>query len=172
MVAELPLRTQTIALWSEHNPGLDTSPMEIVAQLKRISSLLEVAVEHVYAGAALTAAEVELLVPLRYADEAVTAIRLAELLSMSRAGVSKTLAKLEHQGMISRTTNPADRRSALITLSDAGKRAVDDVFPRELAAHVKLFAGLGRDRMKVLAELNHLAAAMESQLNQSAVGGG
>ncbi|PTR43158.1 MarR family transcriptional regulator [Rhodococcus sp. OK611] len=167
-MAEPSLRTQTIALWNEHNPTLDTSPMEVVAQVKRISSLLELAVERAYAGAMLTVAEVELLVPLRYADNPVTAIRLAELLGISRAGVSKTLANLEHRGMLSRTPNPADRRSALIKLSDAGIRAVDDVFPRELEAHAQLLAGLGKGRAKVLTALNHLAETMESQLNRSA----
>lgn len=161
------LRAQTLARWRERNPALDTSPMEIVAQIKHISSLLEVAVEPVYTEAVLTAAEVELLVPLRYADEAVTAIRLAELLGMSRAGVSKTLTNLERRGMISRTTNPTDRRSALIALSDAGMSAVDDVFPRELGAHARLLTGLGKDRSKVLAALAHLAATLESQLNPS-----
>ncbi|NKR39711.1 MarR family transcriptional regulator [Rhodococcus hoagii] len=164
------LRAQTFALWSEHNPALDTSPMEIVAQIKRISSLLDVAVEPVYAAAALTSAEVELLVPLRYADEAVTAIRLAELLGMSRAGVSKTLANLERKGMISRATNPADRRSALIVLSDAGIHAIDDVFPRELEAHARLLAGLGQNRQKALAALNDLAETMESSLGLAAGG--
>ncbi|KHO22089.1 MULTISPECIES: MarR family winged helix-turn-helix transcriptional regulator [Mycolicibacterium] len=161
------LRAQTITLWTERNPALNTSPMEIVAQIKHISSLLDAAVEPVYAEAVLTAAEVELLVPLRYADEAVTAIRLAELLGMSRAGVSKTLTNLERKGMISRTTNPADRRSALIALSDAGMSAVDDVFPRELEAHARLLAGLGKDWNKVLNALTHLAETLESQLNPS-----
>ncbi|MBM4574783.1 MarR family transcriptional regulator [Rhodococcus hoagii] len=159
------LRARTIALWGERNPALDTSPMEIVAQIKRISSLLDAAVEPIYAEAVLTAAEVELLVPLRYADEAVTAIRLAELLGMSRAAVSKTLANLERKKMISRTPNPADRRSALITLSEAGMSAVDDVFPRELEAHARLLAALGADRNKVLTAFAHLAATLESQLN-------
>lgn len=159
------LRAQTIALWHEHNPGLDTSPMEIVAQIKHISALLDTAIEPVYADAVLTAAEAELLVPLRYADEAVTAIHLAELLGMSRAGVSKTLAKLENRGLISRTTNPADRRSALIALSDAGMSAIDEVFPRELEAHARLLAGLGKERNMILAALTQLAATLETQLS-------
>jgi len=166
MMADSSLRTRTCALWSEHNPALDTSPMEVVAQVKRISALLELAVEQVYAGATLTVAEAELLVPLRYADEAVTAIRLAELLGMSRAGVSKTLAKLEKRGLISRTPNPADRRSALIAMSDTGIDAIDDLFPRELEAHAKLLAGLGQDRDKVLAALNRLTEPMEYQLGR------
>jgi len=161
------LRAQTITRWSERNPALDTSPMEIVALIKHISSLLDAAVEPLYAEAVLTAAEVELLVPLRYADEAVTATRLAELLDMSRAGVSKTLANLERKAMITRTSNPADRRSALIALSAAGRSAVDKVFPRELQAHARMLAGLGEDRNKILDALTHLAATLESQPNPS-----
>ncbi|MUL82807.1 MULTISPECIES: MarR family winged helix-turn-helix transcriptional regulator [unclassified Mycolicibacterium] len=161
------LRTRTLARWAEHNPDLDTSPMEVVAQVKRIAALLELAAENVYTGAALTAAEMELLVPLRYAETSVTAIRLAELLGMSRAGVSKTLAKLQTRGMISRTPNPDDRRSALITLSNKGIHAVDDMFPRELEAHGALLAGLGRQRQNVLDALSQLAQTMESQLQRS-----
>jgi DNA-binding MarR family transcriptional regulator len=165
-MADHSLRSLTCKLWGEHNPALDTSPMEVVAQVKRISALLELSVEPIYNGAELTVTEAELLVPLRFADEAVTAIRLAELLGMSRAGVSKTLAKLERRGLISRAPNPTDRRSALINLTDTGIHAIDDVFPRELEAHAKLLAGLGPDRDNVLAALNHLAETMESQLNR------
>ncbi|MFG1782627.1 MarR family winged helix-turn-helix transcriptional regulator [Rhodococcus oryzae] len=164
-MSDSTLRSRTCKLWGEHNPTLDTSPMEVVSQLKRISALLELAVEPIYNGAELTVAEVELLVPLRYADGAVTAIRLAEHLGMSRAGVSKTLAKLERRGLISRAPNPTDRRSVLIDLTDSGMRAIDDVFPRELDAHAKLLAGLRRDQDEILATLNRLAEAMESQLH-------
>ncbi|MDH6195762.1 DNA-binding MarR family transcriptional regulator [Mycobacterium frederiksbergense] len=166
-MTDTSLRTQTRARWAEHNPDLDTSPMEVVAQVKRISALLDLAVEQIYAGAALTAVEMELLVPLRYAEPPVTAIRLAELLGMSRAGVSKTLAKLQTRGLINRTRNPDDRRSALITLSNKGVHIVDELFPRELDAHAALLAGLGRQRRNVLAALSHLAQTMESQLQRS-----
>lgn len=161
----LPLRSRTRQLWAEHNPGLDTSPMEVVALVKRITALLDRAVETIYDGAALTTAEVELLVPLRHVDEPVTAIRLASRLGMSRAGVSKTLAKLEGRGLITRVVNPADRRAALISMTRAGKDTIDDLFPRELEAHAKLLAGLGRDRDKVLGALTRLAETMESHLN-------
>ncbi|MFD4785132.1 MarR family winged helix-turn-helix transcriptional regulator [Rhodococcus qingshengii] len=135
--------------------------MEIVAQLKRITGLLELAVEPIYADAELTVAEVELLVPLRYAEENVTAIRLAELLGMSRAGVSKALAKLEKRSLIARVQNPADRRSALILMTESGKAAIDQIFPRELDAHGKLFAGLGQSRTDIVAALARLAEVME-----------
>jgi len=102
MTAE-SLRTRTQELWGEHNSGLDTSAMEVVAQVKRISALLDLSVDPIYRGAELTAAEVELMVPLRYAEEPMAAIRLAERLGMSRAGVSKALAKLERGTHCTRT---------------------------------------------------------------------
>ncbi|MBB6377104.1 DNA-binding MarR family transcriptional regulator [Pseudonocardia eucalypti] len=163
----LPLQARTQELWSERNPGLDTSAMQVVALVKRITVLLDRAVEPVYDGAALTTAEVELLVPLRHAESPVTAARLADRLGMSRAGVSKTLGKLEKRGLITRTVNPADRRAAPITLTPEGKDVIDTVFPRELEAHTQLLAGLGTDRQRVVDALTLLAETMDSRLGQA-----
>ncbi|RZQ66018.1 MarR family winged helix-turn-helix transcriptional regulator [Amycolatopsis suaedae] len=160
----LPLQARTRELWREHNPELDTSPMEVVALVKRVNGVLNHAVEALYDGAALTVAEVELLVPLRYADTPVTAARLASRLGMSRAGVSKALGRLEKRGLIAREVNPADRRAALVTLTPEGERTIDDLFPRELAVHGHLLDGLGDDRASVVAALTRLAEAMESRL--------
>lgn len=161
---EQSLRSRTIDLWGERNPGLDTSPMEVVAQVKRISSLLDLAVASIYASADISASDVDLLVPLRYADHPVAAVRLAEMLGMSRAGVSKTLAKLERRNLIERAPNPVDRRSATITISEKGSALIDDVFPRELAAHADALAGLADEHAAVMSALETLAVAMERHL--------
>ncbi|MGB2718278.1 MAG: MarR family transcriptional regulator [Rhodococcus sp. (in: high G+C Gram-positive bacteria)] len=160
-MTDASLRELTCTRWAESNPGLDASPMQVVAQIKRIVALLELAVEPIYAEAGVTVAEVELMVPLRYGTEPVTAARLAELLGMTRAGVSKALGKLERRGFLERMQNAEDRRSASITLTDAGKDVVDEVFPRELAAHSRLFDALGARRERVLEALNILAESME-----------
>ena len=149
--------------WAEHNPGLDTSPMELVGLLKRAGGLLERAVEPLYEGALLTAPELDMLVPLRHAPEPLIARRIAERLGMSRAGVSKTLAKLERRGFIARTPSPADRRAALVTITEAGAKAVDELFPRQLAAEVDLLSALGEDREWVLKAMGRLVEAMEAR---------
>ncbi|SDQ38654.1 MarR family winged helix-turn-helix transcriptional regulator [Actinopolyspora saharensis] len=159
----LPLQERTRELWDQHNPELDTSPMEVVALIKRITALLDRAVEPIYEGAALTTSEVELLVPLRHSEEPVTASRLASRLGMSRAGVSKALAKLEERGLITRSANPADRRAALISTTRTGNETIDHLFPRELEAHAELLAGLGRDRQHVVEALTLLADTMSSR---------
>ncbi|MFB7719091.1 MarR family winged helix-turn-helix transcriptional regulator [Nocardia sp. NPDC056100] len=157
------LRDRTIERWREHNPAMDTSPMQLIGQLKRISGLLDRAVEPIYSEADVSPAEVELLVPLRYSTEPITAIRLAEHLGMSRAGVSKTLTKLEQKGLIARTPNPDDRRSALVHLTETGIAAIDQVFPRELQCHAALLADLGPNRARILQALQDLAHALETR---------
>jgi DNA-binding MarR family transcriptional regulator len=157
-VAPGDVRTQ----WAAHNPGLDTSPMELVGLLKHATGLLNRALEPLYEGAPLTAPEVDMLIPLRHATGPVIARGLAERLGLSRAGVSKALSKLERRGFITRTPNPADRRAALVTITEAGARAVDDLFPRQLAAEVDLLAGLGDDREWVRKALGRLVEVMET----------
>ena len=158
-----PSPAEIRAQWAEHNPGLDTSPMELVGLLKRAGGLLDRAVEPLYEGALLTAPELDMLVPLRHASDPIIARRIAERLGMSRAGVSKTLAKLESRGFITRTPSPADRRAALVTITEAGAKAIDDLFPRQLATEVELLAALGDDREWVLKALGRLVDVMESK---------
>ncbi|OZC71411.1 MarR family transcriptional regulator [Rhodococcus sp. 06-462-5] len=164
-MTDASLRELTCARWAEFDPELDTSPMQVVAQIKRIVALLELAVEPIYDAADVTVAEMELMVPLRHAVEPATAVRLAELLGMTRAGVSKALGKLERRGFLERVQNAEDRRSASITLTDAGKDVVDEVFPRELAAHGRLFDALGARRMQVLEALDVLAESMDDAVS-------
>lgn len=150
--------------WMRHHPGLDTSAMEVVALVKQVSALFDRAVEPLYDGAALTAPEADLLIPLRHATEPAIARRLADNMGMSRAGVSKTLAKLEKRGHIARTPNPADRRAALVTITESGKQAIDQIFPRQVATEAELLSALGEDRAAVVDALARLAEVMENGL--------
>jgi DNA-binding MarR family transcriptional regulator len=131
-----------------------------VALLKRATRLLDRALESLDAVAPPTAPEVDVLIPLRHATGPVIARRLAEWLGLSRAGVSKTLAKLERRGFNARTPNPADRHVALVT--GAGVRAVDTLFPRRPAAEVALPGGLGEAREWVVKALGRLVEALET----------
>ncbi len=161
----LPLQARTQELWAERNPDLDTSAMAVVALVNRINAALDRAVEHVYDGAAITQAEVRLLVPLRYLDQPVTAAHLAGQLGMSRAGISKTLAKLEKRGFVTRCAKPADRRATLVSITTDATDTLDALFPRELEAHAEVLAELGSERHEVLTAMTRLADAMESRLN-------
>jgi DNA-binding MarR family transcriptional regulator len=154
------LRSQTVKSWQEHRPDLDTSPMEIVALINAITAGLDRAVEQAYVGSGVTSADMGLLVPLRYSTDSVTAARLAERLNMSRAGVSKTLTRLERRGILERRPHPTDRRSAAVQLTKHGINLVDQLFPRELHAHRQLLSMLEPDRDRIVESLTALAKAV------------
>ncbi|GAA3564028.1 MarR family transcriptional regulator [Amycolatopsis ultiminotia] len=143
------------------NPGLDTSAMPVVALLKRAIGQLDRALEPVYEGAELTAPELDLLIPMRDLGRPVIARRLAEHRHMSRAGISKALAKLEKRGFVERAPSPADRRASLVWVTDAGKAALDALFPKQVAVESTLLAGLGEDRERVLEALSILDEVFE-----------
>ncbi|NDZ80868.1 MarR family transcriptional regulator [Streptomyces sp. SID10853] len=160
----LPSPAEVRAQWSSAHPGLDTASMEVVELLKRAIALVSTAVESVYEGAPLTVPEVDLLIPLRYATAPVIARRIAEHHGLSRAAVSKTLAKLDRRGFITRTPSAADKRVALITVTPEGKKAVDALFPHQLKVESVLLSALGDDQPKVLEALSLLVRSMESRL--------
>ena len=152
------------AQWAAARPDLDTSPMAVVGPFKRIDALLSTALAPLYEGAAVTEPEFDLLLQLRYADGPVIARRLADNMNCSRAAVSKLLAKLESRGYVDRRPSPADRRSALVTATDAGRDVVDAMFPRQLAIEADLLQDLGDDRDRVVATLNLLARTLERRM--------
>lgn len=160
-MAVQPHPTTVPEQWSAHHPGIDTDAMEIIGLLKHITGQIARAIEPLYDDAPLTAPEVDLLVPLRHLDRPVIARRIAESRKMSRAGISKALAKLEKRGFVARTPSTADRRASLISITEEGKAALDALFPRQVAVESRLLSGLGEDRERVVAALTLLADTVE-----------
>lgn len=86
------------------------------------------------------------------------------LLGWEKSRLSHQVRRMEEQGLVAREFNPADRRSAMIVLLPAGRRAIEDAAP----AHVRnvrrrmidLFTPAELDTLTELHEriLNHLAA--------------
>lgn len=160
MIADRASSANLRAFWASARPDLDISPMEVIAPLKQIQYMIEAALEPLYHGADVTAPELDLLIALRYTENPVIARSLAAALNCSPAAISKTLAKLEKRGYIERRPSPSDKRAALVTATEAGRAAVDAMFPRQLAAEGRLLEPLGADRAKVVEALGLLEKAL------------
>ncbi|WP_328623950.1 MarR family transcriptional regulator [Streptomyces sp. NBC_00353] len=150
--------------WVNARPDLNTSSMYVVSPLKRAQALLAIALESVYETSELTPSEMDVLVHLRYLEEPIIARRLAQWLGVSRAAVSKMLAKLEGRGLIERRANSADQRSALVTISQDGIAVIDRLFPRHLDREAQVLSGLGSDRDRVIEALELLVKTLERSL--------
>jgi DNA-binding MarR family transcriptional regulator len=72
--------------------------------------------------------------------------RLNRNLDMSSGGVTKAVTRLERHGFVERVSDPHDRRSTIVRLSDEGRRAQQKVFCELDEGWRDVFAGLPTDR--------------------------
>jgi DNA-binding MarR family transcriptional regulator len=72
---------------------------------------------------------------------------------LTSSGTTKRLDRLERAGLIARQPDPADRRSTLIALTDAGRELVDTATAAHLANERRILAGLTAAEQGRLADL-------------------
>lgn len=78
---------------------------------------------------------------------------LTEQLGIQPGSASEVLAKLENAGLITRTPNEADRRTADLALTEAGKAAVEQAAGERQKRHAEMFAGLSEEEKQTLLAL-------------------
>jgi DNA-binding MarR family transcriptional regulator len=112
----------------------------------------------------LTAADYEVLGVLAGLPEgSMPAQEMGTLLRWEKSRLSHQVRRLQEQGLVARELNPADRRSAMIVLLPAGRRAIEDAAPghvRNVRRHmIDLFTPAELDTLAGLSEriLGHLA---------------
>lgn len=87
---------------------------------------------------------------LSHVEEGLTATDLCQSIGVTAASMSKTLADMEQDGLVSRTPNPEDARSMLVHLTEAGKKRLK-VFPAILTEiEETAFEGFTDDELEKL----------------------
>jgi DNA-binding MarR family transcriptional regulator len=99
-----------------------TAPKGLFAVL-HASSVLESKVEARLSDVGLSLAKLAALNRLAEAGESLPLGQLAERLSCVKSNVTQLVDRLEADGLVSRTSDPSDRRSRLAVLTDAGRAA-------------------------------------------------
>ncbi|EST18928.1 MarR family winged helix-turn-helix transcriptional regulator [Streptomyces roseochromogenus] len=160
MIPSTPADTVS-AWWRQARPDLDTRSMDVFGRLRRLHVLAELEAGYHLSAAQLTSSELDVLITLRHADYPLIARNIAALRGCSRAAMSNILAKMEKRGLVTREPNPADRRAALIRLTDEGARLTDEIFPERLAMEADLLAHLTEsDRKDITQALDLLLNAL------------
>ncbi|HEY5479656.1 MAG TPA: MarR family transcriptional regulator [Gaiellaceae bacterium] len=71
-----------------------------------------------------------LLLELRSAPQGrMRRVELANRLGVTTSGVARQLGPLERRGIVARESNPADARLALVVLTEAGEKIVEQALP-------------------------------------------
>ena len=83
---------------------------------------------------------------------------LATALEMTTGAVTAILDRLEHAGLLRRLPNPADRRSTLIELTDAGKVVSDRMYVEYNQVVANVTRGLTTDNIGYVTDFLQQAA--------------
>lgn len=78
---------------------------------------------------------------------------LAEQVGLSPSGVTRLLNPMDKIGLIEKEDNPRDARVSLVTLSDAGRKIIEEAEISFEYASSALFESLDKKRLSALSEL-------------------
>ncbi|AUT47624.1 MarR family winged helix-turn-helix transcriptional regulator [Achromobacter sp. AONIH1] len=144
-----------IAQWRRERPDIDSSGKEVVGRLIRLEEVVLRAINASQAPHGLKYIEYAVLTTLRVdgAPYQLAPSQLQARLLCSSGGLSNILKRLETQGLVRRTTDKADRRGVLVTLTVKGKHLADKAMPAHAQAEQNLLAMFTPEERDTLARL-------------------
>ncbi len=86
-------------------------------------------------------------------EETITQQRLTERLGIMPGSASEILAKLEKGGLILRSENPDDRRTAIITLTEEGRTLAKEALEQRQNRHKEMLSCLSSEEQSGLLSL-------------------
>ena len=141
--------------WSGIRARQDLEPFQVTARISRIALHIARSQEEAFGRYGLNRGEVGVLAALRFAGpkQQLSPTILFKGLMLSSAGITSRLDRLERHGYVKRTRHPSDRRSVLVQLTDAGRKAVEEAVSADTAREREVVAGLNATERRTLAAL-------------------
>ena len=152
--------------WRRERPDLrdDLDAMATIGRLGRLAAVAGPLVDRVFARHGLRTGEFDVLAALRRSGEpfTLTPSALARTLLLSPAAMTNRLDRLEAAGHVDRRLDPDNRRSMLVSLTAAGRAAVDAAVTEHVRNERALLAPLDDAELRTLDELlRRLLAGLE-----------
>ncbi|PSL01589.1 DNA-binding MarR family transcriptional regulator [Haloactinopolyspora alba] len=141
--------------WRAERPDLDHTPMGVVGRISRAARFLERGMQDNFAAHGLRGYEFDILATLRRAGHPyqLTAGDLVGTSMKTSGAITNRIDRLAAKGLVSRETDPTNRRSVLITLTEHGHQVVDDTVADHLDRERQLLAALRPEEQEQLAGL-------------------
>jgi DNA-binding MarR family transcriptional regulator len=154
------------AQWAREAPGLDTTPMAVVARVGRAHAYMDHGLEETFARYGLSRGTWDVLATLRRQGppHRLSPTELYRQLMRTSGAMTHRLAQLERAGLIRRIPDPADGRGLLVALTRRGRTLVDSVGPRHMANERRMLQVLTAEEQEQLAGLlGKLLSALERE---------
>ena len=143
-----------VAAWGRERPDLDTSPMEVLSRVDRLARHVDRARSAAFSRHDLEGWEFDVLAALRRSGEPYRASpsALVRATGVTSGTMTNRVDRLAARGLVSRDSDPDDRRSVRVELTDAGRATVDGALVDLLDAERALLAGLPEPHRRGLAD--------------------
>lgn len=149
--------------WQDERPDLDTSPMGVIGRLSRVTRLVENRLRESFAEQGLQPHEFDILATLRRSGTPfeLTAGQLMQASMVTSGAITNRIDRLVSKGWVIRETDPNNRRSVRIRLSDSGREKVDAALVQHLATEASLLTSLNTtDQIQLTRLLRTLSIAL------------
>jgi DNA-binding MarR family transcriptional regulator len=141
--------------WARERPDLDCSPMGVIGRISQLQREVHLAQRATFARHGLDAPSFDVLAALRRAGPPyqLTPTALMRTALVTSGAITQRLDRLEERGLITRTRSASDGRGVVVTLTDAGRAALDAALPDHLETERRLLSGLSTAEQDQLAAL-------------------
>jgi DNA-binding MarR family transcriptional regulator len=141
--------------WARERPDLDCSPMGIIGRISQLQREVHLAQRATFARHGLDVPSFDVLAALRRAGPPyqLTPTALMRTALVTSGAITQRLDRLEEKGLITRTRSEADGRAVVVSLTPAGRTALDAALPDHLGTERKLLEGLSQEDLQQLAGL-------------------
>jgi DNA-binding MarR family transcriptional regulator len=146
---------QVLERWSTLSPQVDAAASEVAERIGRIALQFGRWQDEIFGRHGLNRGEVGVLYALRGVGQPaqLSPTQLSRSLMISTAGITSRLDRLERRQLVTRVTDPNDRRGILIELTEEGSRAADEAVAAGAEATRRMLSGLTHEELKALGAL-------------------
>lgn len=152
------------AQWRRLRPELDTTPIDTIGRINRISRILQLQSDALLKQFGFSRGEFDILAALVRSNRALMPSEVADKLIVSAPAVTKWTQRLVKQGYVERRPHPRDKRGSLLYATRAGADAINAMLPVQLEAEAEPLSSLNTNERQLLNEaLRSLLAQLEPQ---------
>lgn len=155
---------QIVALWRAVRPDLDPSSTEVIGRIARMEYFITRRVLQDLALHQINVGEFDVLAALRRAGTPfqLSPGQLQNMVLISSGALTNRINRLEKAELVTRRTDPNDRRGVIVTLTDKGLTVIEDAVSHHLAAEAELLEPLDQaERVQLAALLKKLLLAQK-----------
>jgi DNA-binding MarR family transcriptional regulator len=141
--------------WAQERPDLDCSPMGVIGRISQLQREVFLAQRATFARHGLDAPSFDVLAALRRAGKPyqLTPTALMRTALVTSGAITQRLDRLEERGLITRGRSDVDGRAVVVTLTEAGRTALDAALPDHLETERGMLAELSEAEREQLATL-------------------